>query len=138
MNFMSEQYPDRLNGARARLRAAESHLSSATEQLLQQRRRALYGNPNPAALATAINAFQQADADAQAARAHSERLGGTVSAVPMLEAVAKFLNHPTAPAPAEPAAPERDPEPHVPQEQERRRWEFARWLTQRGKLSEYP
>ena len=134
---------DGVRAARERLRAAEAERASATERLLEQRRRALYGNPDAAALQAAHDTFLQADAAAVRARRDYERLSGTVSPATMLEAAAAFLNRPTAPpAPPlpvpEPPAAEREPTPYVPLERDRRRWAFARWLIAQGKLSEYP
>ena len=135
---MSTQDPDQLRAAHARLRAAEAQLAGATHWLLQQRRQALNGTPNPAALAAAINAFVQADAAAQSARTNYERMGGVVSLVTMLETAAKFLSQPAAQGSNGPTTAEQAPESYVPQEPERRRWQFARWLALRGRLSEYP
>ena len=136
--------PDRLLAALYRLRAAEAERAGATQRLLEQRRRALYGNPDAAALHAARDAYLRADAEAVRALHDYERLTGTVSPVTILEAAAVILGRPTAPPtrsepPAsEPPAWEREPEPYVPLERDVRRWEFTRWLIAQGKLTEHP
>ena len=137
---MSAQHPSQLNAVRARLRAAEAHLASATDRLLQTRRQALHGAPDATALAAALAAYLEADAAAQEARREYERLTGTTTAPALLAAARIFLGAPApaAPATSTPRASDEEPEPYVPAEQERRRWQFARWLAERGQLTEYP